>query len=543
MKYNNLVIIVVLSNWFVPVSHASITTTQYYDGRKMAVMWTSDDMHDQYGTNHVHWARFLDAAYLCQSNHMVFTPGVIVGKMRNSGSKEANSAWAEFQRGMDEGWMFPVSHSWSHPLIMPTNETAYVQEFEDPFDFLVQKLEYPVWRRYKGKEYPLFFIQFGGIVHPDYSRMLEHIKNMNILGVRYYSVSGEGSTEWSHWNPEHGLFGKYIGEVPWLLASIRESHVFDGSWKSRFDMAYSNSLPFISYDHTYQDDCWVKGTNSQLYTEMMQYIGNRHDVWYTTPGDFLEYKLEQAVYPPAITITISNATEIAFRVDGDPKKREKWAMSYPLTFKVDKLSGWSGKALKVFVKEEGVWHTLEVRTTNDWFNSGNCWRDAEDAVYVSQALPEWSDSCEIFLGIDSDSFPKTPLAYYSDWLALYPSLGLMTNQFDDADGDQVNNLVEYALGGNPTNSLSSYLLSEHNFERVDGNNYFEYIHVRRKDFVALGLVYTVERSANLVTDSWTTNGIEVVGVGVFDENFEIVTNRIPVNNDYQFIRLRIESNQ
>ena len=137
--------------------------------------------------------------------------------------------------------------------------------------------------------------------------------------------------------------------------------------------------------------------------------------------------------------------------------------------------------------------------------------------------------------------PITPESLYADWAALYPSLGVSNYLTNNPDGDLLNNLGEYALGGDPTNGAYIGYVPEAVFTSDGGTNYFEYIHAQRNDAAARGLTYSLELSTNLVSNVWTNSHAEVVGTGTLDLEFDSITNHVPVTDEEQgFIRLRVE---
>ncbi|VGO19628.1 right-handed parallel beta-helix repeat-containing protein [Pontiella sulfatireligans] len=123
-----------------------------------------------------------------------------------------------------------------------------------------------------------------------------------------------------------------------------------------------------------------------------------------------------------------------------------------------------------------------------------------------------------------------PASPFDDWMVLYSVSGA-TN---DPDGDGIDNLREFGLGGDPTNaSLTGHAT---NFQNFDGGS--EYVYPRRKDS---GLDYWLETSTNLVSNVWTNSGYtELPMVGIIDTYFESITNQIPTALEKTFIRLRIE---
>jgi mannan endo-1,4-beta-mannosidase len=130
---------------------------------------------------------------------------------------------------------------------------------------------------------------------------------------------------------------------------------------------------------------------------------------------------------------------------------------------------------------------------------------------------------------------------YAAWLAGYPGLGSQTNKTDNPDGDTLNNLYEYAFGGDPTVADAGHESAYHLMEE-GGIDYMEYIHVQRNDDAEL--TYYLETNTNLLfAASWTSAYYEVVGTNTSygAEGFDAVTNRISTSTETnRFIRLRIE---
>lgn len=133
----------------------------------------------------------------------------------------------------------------------------------------------------------------------------------------------------------------------------------------------------------------------------------------------------------------------------------------------------------------------------------------------------------------------TPAELYTSWRAGY-TLGSQTNLTDDLDEDSLDNLAEYALGGNPeTDDAVSILPTS-----VLDDGVLMYVYNRRTDAEARGLSYTVVMDTDLIStpEGWTTNGITEVDSADLSNGFESVTNTVPVDMDVKFLKLLIESN-
>lgn len=109
----------------------------------------------------------------------------------------------------------------------------------------------------------------------------------------------------------------------------------------------------------------------------------------------------------------------------------------------------------------------------------------------------------------------------------------------DSDGDGINNLLEYALGGNPNVNDAATVMPHW---EVHGS-WLDYIFNRRTNYETLGLVYKVETCTNLASNSGWTNASYTELIGLVSGEFETVTNRIEIRaTNSQFIRLQVENN-
>ena len=109
----------------------------------------------------------------------------------------------------------------------------------------------------------------------------------------------------------------------------------------------------------------------------------------------------------------------------------------------------------------------------------------------------------------------------------------------------MDNLTEYALGGDPNTDDAADKLPGSELLEVTGTNWLEYVHNRRSDYLARGLDYEVQSTASLVTGAWTNDSTVVyVGAGPsIETGFDSVTNRLDTGpEDQYFLHLRIQEN-
>ena len=139
---------------------------------------------------------------------------------------------------------------------------------------------------------------------------------------------------------------------------------------------------------------------------------------------------------------------------------------------------------------------------------------------------------------------NTPTSLWNSWIALYPGVGASSNLLDHGDSDGLDNLTEYAYGGDPSDGGSLGNAPSQAQVADGGTNYIEYIYFERDDAGDRGLAYLLITDTDLVNaPGWTNAHYEVrdtnTSTGI--PGFNAVTNWIPTDvEDQQFIRLQIE---
>ncbi len=133
---------------------------------------------------------------------------------------------------------------------------------------------------------------------------------------------------------------------------------------------------------------------------------------------------------------------------------------------------------------------------------------------------------------------------YASWASGFALSGTNANSTANPDGDLLNNLYEFGLGGDPTNSGDTGYGSVYGIEERGGTNWLYFIHPENNDAALAGLNYFLETNTNLVSGAgWTNTGYQVLGTATngFGTGFNAVTNRISTEDESkQFLRLQID---
>ena len=137
------------------------------------------------------------------------------------------------------------------------------------------------------------------------------------------------------------------------------------------------------------------------------------------------------------------------------------------------------------------------------------------------ALYATADTAAALAEIEQIHTDNGNLDNYYAWIDGFSIAGTDADLFADPDGDGVNNLTEYALGGLP--DLGSDPVRPMIINHTDD---LELYYNRRRDADDRGLTYALLRTDDLVDPVWYTNGVAEAGSLVLDAEFESVTNTV-----------------
>ncbi len=244
-----------------------------------------------------------------------------------------------------------------------------------------------------------------------------------------------------------------------------------------------------------------------------------------------------------VDVAITNNTGSAIGLDALLFDYCRWYTNSPTNIVVIYLSGNLGvganTTLATFTSSHiGGWNSDYADFSVSLANlDDSTLANGEHAVFRLQA----SGAIGATTGSGFDNMAITIAATdpYDAWAAGYGLFGSNAWNSADIEPDGMNNLVEYALGGNPAIADAAAILPVLSKVSDPGAGWLEHVHRRRSDYLARSLLYNVEASTNLVSGTWSTNGVTPAGSGPLDAEFDSVTNRIATDAEERFIRLRV----
>lgn len=126
-----------------------------------------------------------------------------------------------------------------------------------------------------------------------------------------------------------------------------------------------------------------------------------------------------------------------------------------------------------------------------------------------------------------------------EWAAAFGLYGDNALPGNDAEPDGLDNLMEYALGGNPATNDAAAVAPVAYTAEDNGTNWFYHVHNQRTDDPSL--TFTLGTETDLVdAPAWNANDVFSVGESAVVDGFKTVTNRTEMTDNTKFIRLKIE---
>ena len=145
-----------------------------------------------------------------------------------------------------------------------------------------------------------------------------------------------------------------------------------------------------------------------------------------------------------------------------------------------------------------------------------------------------------YVEVTASGVPVVVVPPYETWAESYDLFGDNADEKADVEygglGDGLENLMEYALGGNPTNDDAAAVSPDTFVADAGGTNWFYHVHNQNTD---ASLTITVGATTNLVATAADTNDVEFVGATAETNGFKTVTNRTEATSSAKFIKLEV----
>jgi len=368
---------------FGPHTGVTIDTTQYYDDRKAAVIFTADDWSGD-ETNH---QAFLRTCKLARKYGVVVSPGLIPGLPGHTLPCIQDHQWDDIQSQIDAGSVSPVSHSMTHPGKdhSYTDRTSYWMEVGGSKQTILGKLAFPQENWFNNLQY------LAGWLEP-YGKSDGQVKNM--LRNCQYLVSRDtalGQFSWGSWDDTYSMY--FCG----LTTDLKSLSLVNGMFEQvlRRGGIYHFNIHPAKYD-------WP---NDDTLERHLRHIGLREDVWYVGFGPAYMYRYVVEKVKPTIKIAKVTRHSIFIHVSIPVKERNKYGLSYPITYRVCLPDGWSSVLVYVRDAAQKDFVAMTTKTNKDLFNGIDAYRIKPDVrtVYVSKAFPKTSS--DFFLKIEK---PRSP---------------------------------------------------------------------------------------------------------------------------------------
>ncbi len=250
-----------------PVSGISFTeTTEYYDGRKVAVTVTFDDWKDDSNSD------FIAVCNKLQGLNIWGSPAIVTGNT-------TTPTWDDIQVQIDEGFIEPVSHTRTHSQLVIINPDSEIGgSAQDIKNFL----DLPPLNRKGPSEYVYAWIEPMSL-HNDLTRQK--------TGQYKYLIDRGGGlsnlvSSWSVWEEPVNTYGR-----TGITARMGSDGTEDLSeLNNTFDDVYDNDGTYHLNFHPWalNTDAWADYGDAHL-----DHLKERTDVWYVAFGHLYLYHYTQ----------------------------------------------------------------------------------------------------------------------------------------------------------------------------------------------------------------------------------------------------------
>jgi hypothetical protein len=170
----------------------------------------------------------------------------------------------------------------------------------------------------------------------------------------------------------------------------------------------------------------------------------------------------------------------------------------------------------------------------------------ESSVCNVSLIPTTAGTVQHQVVYTSDQYQSSVLSLSFDVIESFVSWGsglTDASEGGDDDGEGINNLLEYAFGGDPhvgERTLPGTNISLLPTHEISGENLL-FTYVRRKDYIDRAIHYDLLSSSDLSSDSWSDASglITDTTLSSINDDFEKVTLTLPLPGSRVFFKLNI----
>ncbi len=368
--------------------------TENYDNKKMSFVWTSDD----WDGDSTRYKGFMNASDMAQRYGVWFSPGTIT-----SGYLGADiPIWSELQSEIDQGYITIVSHSRNH--LHPSSFTLAnaTLEANGSKNDIELNLTLPIYNHFNSSEEVL------GWLAPFYevSNNLTIALNLsNYLVHRSFNNNLDGGSGWGGFNESTGFYHDQSDISFSQIEDNTYNYTFQ-NYGNMFDDAYEAEYQFHLMGHPGRSN--TNWTNNSVRDVFFNYSGNWTDVWYVGWDHAYMYRYMTNQSLPTVNVT-SNPEEynITLKINASSEDRDKYALSYPLTYEISVPSNWTDVYIYYKNDSDDAYTAMENKTRDSVWNGVDAYRKDLDSnkVYVSKAFPQTSNDLYLLLR-PTDLYPQ-----------------------------------------------------------------------------------------------------------------------------------------
>lgn len=359
----------------------NVAISPWYDNRKCPVLFGMDDWRTGNRSS------FIEAIDICATYNVRATVAIIT-------SDNTAASWSDAQSYLDAGKATYLSHSFTPINYQETWNTLAEAAQDVPDEVsksitnLTENLNLPNWQKYNGSEYANAWAQPWGtaklIDETDIQDWVDAVLSTNLFLASISDFDNKHVPPiWDGTVGNNGIYPS-VSRVGYNTNSIYSDYDFHVAY---FDSCYATGGVYHTYSHPETDPWDGTDYNGTLASNVVAYIGNRKNVWYAGSDEMIMYRYLRDVATPTISVTEGTQTDISVTVDG--AERTKYGLGFPLTYEYT-LGGdlTNAASLYVYCKQANQlnYYPIAERTTNDWFQAENAWRQDGNTLYISQGF-------------------------------------------------------------------------------------------------------------------------------------------------------------